>query len=338
MSERKLASVQAIDNLFPIEGADVIECAQILGWKVVVKKGEFKVGDTCIYFEIDSFLPIENPVFNFLKNPITYEGTQGFRLKTIKLRGQVSQGLALPVRAFSECANLEIDSDVTELLGIKKWERQIPAQLAGQMKGNFPSFIRKTDQERIQNLSKSIDKHINGYEFLPTVKLDGSSMTVYIKDGEIGVCSRNIDLKDTEDNTFWRVAKEKNLPTLLMDFHLKTFRNIALQGELIGPGIQGNREKLSKHNFYMFAIFDIDEQEYLAPFWVGALYGEYFKNLDFVPYMSHLQFKTETVDSILSLADGPSLNAQTREGLVFFREDGKFSFKVISNQYLLKEE
>jgi RNA ligase (TIGR02306 family) len=187
--ERKLASIRVISDIQPIEGADKIELAIVDGWKVVVaKEVGHKVGNMVVYCEIDSYLPVRDE-FEFLRKS-SYkkmsDGTEGFRLKTIKLRGQVSQGLILPMSVV-EYTNVqfEVGMDVTNLLGIVKYEPPIPAELAGKVKGLFPSFIRKTDEERIQNLSSEYDE-LKNHTYYVTEKLDGSSATFYIKDGEFG--------------------------------------------------------------------------------------------------------------------------------------------------------
>lgn len=141
---RKLASIQRIKALEPIEGADAIERATVLGWQLVVKKDEFRVGELCIYCEIDSILP-EKPEFEFLKS-------RGMRIRTIRLRGQISQGICFPLSFLPAETLIEEDSDVTEILGVTKYEPPIPASLAGVMKGAFPSFIPKTDETRVQVL------------------------------------------------------------------------------------------------------------------------------------------------------------------------------------------
>ena len=240
--ERKLATIRQITDIRPIEGADMIELASVGGWNVVVAKNVgHKVGDMVVYCEIDSFLPIKEE-FEFLrKSSYKKMGDQeGFRLKTIKLRGQVSQGLILPMSVFGEFGWTAYEGlDVTERLGIVKYEPPIPAELSGKVKGNFPSFIPKTDEERIQNLTKEYEewKIQSKHQFYVTEKLDGSSATYYIKDGEFGVCSRNLELLETEGNTFWKVAREMDLENKMKSLG----KNISLQGELIGEGIQGNR-------------------------------------------------------------------------------------------------
>lgn len=327
MSERKLASVQRVAEIKPIDGADAIEAVRVNGWWVVSKKGEFNVGDLVVYFEIDSWIPTElAPFLSRGKDPREYNGVKGERLRTIKLRGQLSQGLVLPADAAGSF-HTEGD-DVTEFLGVQKWEKPIPVQMQGQMRGNFPSFIPKTDQERVQNLPKVFDGTAAEYEV--TIKLDGSSMTVYWWEGVFGVCSRNIDLKtEQQGNTFVDTAKRV--------FDGRTFDGLAIQGELMGPGVQGNRENLKQHEFFVFDIFDIEEQRYYAPVERQRFCATHC--LNHVPIETHcMTLDGSTLDSLLAFAEGRSLNSQVREGLVFKRMDGKFSFKVISNKFLLGEK
>lgn len=341
---RKLATIRVANALFPITGADAIEAVRVDGWVCVAKKGEFKAGDKGIYFEIDSFLNGEDERFNFLaKQFINYNGKQGARLRTIRLRGQLSQGLFLPLDKFPEVAHLEVGSDVTEILGVTKWEPPMPAQLAGEVVGVFPHYIAKTDEERVQNLTQEIIDN-SGQEFEASVKLDGSSMTVYRfdratnKEGNTfldhGVCSRNYNLRESEKNSLWRVAR-KNRMLEALDF---LGRNLAFQGEIIGEGIQGNNEGLVGQDFYLFNIFDIDAQKHLGPNErqeiVKVLNKEGFP-IKHVPIVGNIVLN-HSVDEILAMADGQSLNNANREGLVFKRLDGQFSFKAISNWYLEK--
>lgn len=352
---RKLASIKPITSIHPIENADAIECAVVdNGWHVVVKKGEYQPGDIAIYLEIDSWVPYElAPFLSRGQEPREYNGVKGERLRTVKLRGQVSQGLLLPFTAqfaikLGAPAGAKftdyVGHDVTEVLGVQKWEPPIPAQLQGQMRGNFPHFVPKTDQERCQNLYRSIFEKHQGESYEVTVKLDGSSTTIYSKDGEVGVCSRNIDLIETEDNSFWRAARAQNIIEPLKQLCEDRGVDYALQGELIGEGIQGNPEKLKGQKFYLFDVYSITEKRYLDPKERFALLLELrmaSADLDHVPILGAIVV-TETyasADELLEFAEGPSLNPQTkREGLVFKSYDSNFSFKAISNSYLLKHK
>ena len=326
---RKMATVRVIDSIFPIPDADAIECAVIGGWKVVTKKGEYKPGDLAVYCEIDSWIPNELAPFLSKGEPKEYNGIKGERLRTVRLRKQLSQGLLMP---YSVVGSLWGEGDdVSELLNIQKWEAPVNPQLAGQVKGDFPSVIPKTNQERIQNLKRDLPS-LDGELFEVTEKLEGSSMTCYMINGEFGVCSRNMDLKRDENNTFWRVAIEQSIEnkmrTLASD-------NYAIQGELIGPGIQGNIYNLNKHTFRVFDIYDIDAGEYVFPETrhqiVEAL------GLTHVPLIGFLAIQAN-MDYLLETAEGNSLlnDKQEREGLVYKAAQGQFSFKAISNKYLLK--
>lgn len=360
--ERKLATVRKISDLSPIDGADKIEVATIDGWKIVVAKDVgHKVGDMVVYCEIDSFLPIREE-FEFLrKSSYKKMGDQeGFRLKTIRLRGQVSQGLVLPlsvlkntdvimtkvtkkewgnqIELFAEdgIPMVNVGDDVTELLGIVKYEPPIPAELAGKVKGLFPSFLRKTDEERVQNIAVEYSalSWYTEHKFYVTEKLDGSSATFYFKDGVFGVCSRNLELLETEGNTFWKVARELKLEEWLGTFD----NNLCLQGELIGEGIQGNPYKIKGQTVRFFNGFNIDTQENI-PFLEFIEVIEKMK-LQTVPILEFSFKLPESIEKILEYADGKSqLNSNfDREGIVVRSYDRTISFKVISNQFLLNEK
>ena len=341
---RKLVTVRAVDAIHPIPDADAIECAVVEGWTVVIKKGEFAVGDRCVFFEIDSFLPLSDERYAFLdKNAITWNERRGVRLRTIKLRGQISQGLILPLALFPEIGAEALadpqsrQHDWTLTLGIDKWEAALPASLSGDIAGAFPSFIAKTDQERIQNLPELLSAD-DGERFEVTVKLDGSSMTVFHRDGDTGVCGRNWRLHETSNNSLWRTARQDRLLEALSALG----RNIALQGELIGEGIQGNPEKLRGQQFHLFDVFDIDRSDYCGVEERGAIvealrgHGAAVRTVPLLETIGLDRFGG-SIAEVLAYAEGPSLNPATaREGVVFKRLDGRLSFKAISNAYLLK--
>lgn len=345
--ERKLASIRTISDIVPIEGADAIELAIVDGWKVVVAKNiGHQIGNEVVYCEIDSFLPIE-PEFEFLRKTSFKKigEVEGFRLKTIKLRGVTSQGLVLPLcdaiqvmkrRRGEVYDEMLIDGkDVSELLGIVKYEPPIPAELAGKVKGLFPSFLRKTDEIRCQNLTAEYEEYKKlGKAFYVTEKLDGSSATFYINNDEFGVCSRNLELLETEGNTFWKVARNLDLEKKMRDFG----GNFSMQGELIGEGIQGNPYKIKGHSIRFFNVFDIDMAEYLPldrfKFFIEDM------GLKSVPILDESFNLPVSIDDVLTYADGKSvLNPQfDREGVVIRSFDRNISFKAISNKFLLKEK
>lgn len=339
MSERKLASIQKIKNIRPIKDADNIEVVTVNGWDIVSKKGEFTVGDLCIYFEIDSFLPIRNE-YEFLRKS-SYKkmlDVEGFRLKTMRLRGQLSQGLVMPLSILGDFGWTAYEGlDITEKLGVLKYEPPIPAELDGEVKGGFPSFIPKTDEERIQNLTDKFEEwKEQGIEFYEAEKLDGTSATFYFNNGEFGICGRNWEYLETEGNTFFRVARELKLE----ESFRKYGKNLAFQAELIGEGIQGNPYKIKGHTIRVFSVFDIDTQKRLP---LGAMIGTIILSFDgvvTVPIISAEFTLPDTIDALLQHVEGKSLlnNQTNREGSVFRSLDGKISFKVISNTFLLKNE
>ncbi|TWW00127.1 RNA ligase (ATP) [Chitinophaga pinensis] len=333
--ERKLVSPVVIDDVQPIEGADLIEVATVKGWKLVIKKGEFIIGDHAVYCEIDSFLPVKEE-FEFLrKSSFRRMGEQeGFRLKTMRMRGQISQGLLLPIRLL-DGYTYQLGEDVSARLGVVKYEPPMPAALGGIAKGNFPSFIPKTDEERIQNLSKEFESY-KQHNFYVTEKLDGSSVTYYMNEGLFGVCSRNLDLEESADNSFWKVAAKENIAAKLAALG----KNIAIQGELIGEGVQGNAYGLRGQTVRFFNAFDIDAYRYFGLEEFNALITSL--GLQTVPILDLNYTLPDTLDEMLTIADGASVlspqgKTVEREGLVIRSTDRKISFKVISNKFLLNE-
>ena len=349
---RKLASVQRILAVTPIEGADAIETAKVLGWNVVVKKGELKVGDLCIYCEIDSLMP-EREEFMFLK-------PRGMRIRTVRLRGQVSQGICFPLSmlpsyvldtiSLAGCPPLE-GWDCTEYLGITKYEPPIPANLAGEVKGMFPSWLQKTDETRVQSLQPLLDKY-KGQPFYVAEKLDGSSVTYYLKEGEFGVCSRNLDLKETEGNTFWKVARQMDIENKLRMLCEEVPGSWALQGELIGEGVQNNKYRLKGQTVYFFNLFDIDAHKY---FNLNELKGGLrLMDLPIVPIVDENYALDNNIENLVALSVGKSvLNKDThREGIVLRPLEetldheisnghlygDRVSFKAINPGFLLKYE
>jgi RNA ligase (TIGR02306 family) len=339
MTERKLASIRKIDNISPIDNADAIEVATLGGWKVVVKKGEFQAGGLAVYCEIDSFIPHElAPFLSKGKEPRVYDGVKGERLRTIRLRGQLSQGLLLPIPEDTiKGAGILVNEglDLTVHLGILKWEPPVSARLVGDARGNFPIEVRKTDQERIQNVQSKTFEEFRNVTWEVTEKLHGSSCTFYMDgEGEFHVCSRNLDLKRDENNAFWKAAIKYQVEEKIRATGL---RNLAIQGELVGEGINGNQYQTTL-DFYVFDIYETTQQEY-CPSAIRQLITTTL-GLKHCPVLTNYTFrKDETIESLLNLAAGESkLNGSNREGLVFKDVNGKHSFKVISNSWLLKND
>lgn len=340
---RKLATIRVVDEVLPIANADAIELVRFSGWQCVSKKGEFKAGDKAVYFEIDSMLPEKDTRFAFLAKTGTKAvmGVNYYRLKTMRMRGELSQGLALPVSLFPELTD-DVE-DIDTVLGIIKYDPAMGKVRSADAKGSFPQFIRKTDAERIQNIRWSdLKKWIDdGIEFEATVKLDGSSMTVYDHNGEKGVCSRNLELKLDQDNPFPNAARHY----CLLDSEWP-YMNIAIQGELIGPRIQGNYEQVHQNEFHVFSIWDITRQQYVASDFRYHITNK--MGLNHVPiiyqaitlkdFVGKVDDEKEFRSAIMALAEGQSINNPNREGIVLKSTDGSIMFKVISNSYLERKK
>ena len=380
---RKLATIQKIRNIRPIDGADMIELATINNWDVVVGKNVgHSVGDWVVYCEVDSFLPIR-PEYEFLRKTSFKKmlDLEGFRLRTIKMRGTRSQGLILPLSVFegynygpsdtlingnpalilnqvatsiNDMIEIIEGTDVTELLGILKYEAPIPPELEGMQKGGFPGFISKTDEERIQNLtSKYEDYKKLDTKWYVTEKLEGTSSTFFTESGTFGYCGRNTEyerqddfvpteilcsdgkLRMTKENTFWKVLRELKIEERISDFEEY---EIAIQGEMIGEGVQGNIYRIKGHSVRFFNVFDITNQR-KVPLEEFEKIMKYME-LQTVPILDRDFTLPDTIDELLEYADAKSeLNKERwREGIVIRSHDNKISFKVISNKYLIKQK
>lgn len=372
--ERKLVTIQKIRKLIPIAGADFIELALINDWTCIVKKGEFEPDDSCVFFEIDSLLP-EEPRYEFLNaSKRDYFGTPKYRIKTMKMRGCLSQGLALPLSTFPELTGTE-DGDVSALINVIKYDPEFydnktgSGPKTGNTQGKFPSFIPKTDQERIQNLPHYYETY-KDHLWEETLKLDGSSLTAYkinqplslwskfksffgIKtpDYHFGVCSRNLELKrgDSYHKTFLNGDKpseysQSDFWKIMIELEVEKYlpKGYAIQGELIGPKIQANHEKVSQNEFYIFDIYDIKAGRYLMPDERWAFFSHYFTDTHcHVPVTDYVKIFTECpdLDALQKRVAGESINSGTiSEGRVYKScTIPGLSFKCISNEYLLKQ-
>lgn len=330
---RHLATVQHITNLRPIPDADRIEVADILGWHVVVKKGEFKVGDMVVYCEIDSILP-DRPEFDFLKNK---NGEMG-KIKTIKLRKQISQGIAFPMSILPDGSYAEGD-DVTEILGIRKYEPIIPLNMQGKQLGSFPSWVPKTDETRIQTCCDEM-RQDRYSEWYLTEKLDGTSATYAIDPhtDEFVICSHNIRLDPNYDSVYTRIADKYDIEHRL---RLRQ-QDVAIQGEIIGPKIQGNKYGLAEPDFYVFRMYSIPFGRFFSEGQMLILTG--MDGLKTVPIFDKkpIYLSDFTVDNLIDKAMRRSNLADIQcEGIVYVREDStealdRVSFKAINPQFLLK--
>jgi RNA ligase (TIGR02306 family) len=344
---RQLATIRKIDNLLPIEGADLIKLAIIDGWQCVVKAEEFQIGDLCVYFEIDSLIPIVPSVEHLRERAYKKMFDKDWiRIKTIKLRGQISQGLALPLGAFFSSDLPELGADVSDVIGVEKFELPIPAELIGQI-GNFPNFIPRTAQSRCQNIVSKIFIHNKDARYEVSMKMDGTSFTAFHNNGQDGVCGRNWLLEEVEktaSNKLVRTYIDSGLKEVLHNFG----KNIAVQGELMGQGVPPNREQFTDTRLYVFDIYDIDKACYLLPeerlellnqLWNAGVNAQMVRCVPILhPCSTLVDLGISTLADLLKHSEGPGLNKTIREGEVFKSMDTDFTFKVISNKYLLKEE
>lgn len=358
---RKMASIQKVTALYEIPNKQKIEVAQVLGWQVIVKKGEFVPGDHCVFHEIDCFLPM-NSYYAFLGKTTKYLGKEGYRLKTMKMSGVLSQGLALPLKHFTETVlpNM-VGSDVTDDLGIVKYDKETVEStrsgnvVIGAAGGKFPSFIPKTDQTRIQSLPMFFQQY-KDVEFEETLKLDGSSCTMYKKNYEptgfiaavkrffgikttvthFGVCSRNLEIKrpsaSNKKSDFWTAAVKYNIEETLPE-------GFAIQGEVIAPNIQKNWEKVSEVEYYIFDVFNINKQQYLLPEDRRVFVETRLPFAKHVPVVKdRVAILQLTQEEILNSVKGQSMNPGTiSEGRVYKSlKHTNVTFKAISNDYLLR--
>lgn len=346
---RKLATIETVQAIRPIQGADSIEAVKVRGWEVVCRKGEFSINQPCVYIEIDSLLDVSNPAFSFLSARgvrTDVSGNVGHVLKTVKLRGTISQGLVLPLSAFPD-HNFSIGDDVTELLKITKWEPPIPASIAGEAIGFRPGWIWKTGAERIQNVGEACFPFENVYA---TEKIDGCSVSFGLSYGDFHVCSHNIDLKRNEKNTLWSLAARFDIENILKKHGAD---HIVFQGEAYGEGINGNRLKIKGHRL---AIYNIDVNRDPLAWKDYSQFGlPLAPELD-LPLPTSLEEALEQANGMKSKIEKDRL----AEGIVWRKNDGKYfdivrqvqsadglviedriverCIKVISNKYLEKEK
>lgn len=333
---RALASIARITELLPIAGADRIELARVAGWQCVVKKGEFKPGELAVYLEIDA-VPPDREAFAWLWQPKGQTGVKQpstFRIRTLRLRGTLSQGLLMPLGQAGVTNAIEGD-DLTEQLGVTKYEPPAPSGM-GDWRAGFPSLVPKTDEMRVQAVPQVLEE-LRGQPFIATVKMDGTSSTFVMVDGALHACGRNHSIAEGE-NLYWYVAKKHRLAEVLAG------SSLAIQGEIVGPGVQKNPVGLKDKTLFVFNLYDTRTGEHLADSELRKFCQQH--QLQPVPMAFEGERFDETVDSLLNKAEGlyAGTNNQ-REGIVIrpitpMRSTvlgGRLSFKAISNRYLLDE-
>ena len=345
---RKLASLQRIWKIEPIEGADKIELAHVLGWQCVVNKGQFQPMDVGVYFEIDSFLPIR-PEFEFMRTS-SYKKTdimgEGFKLRTMRFRGQISQGLLLPLSSFPEIpADIELGADITELLGVRKWEIEERATTGGTVIGNLPYDIPHTDETRVQENPELIQAFA-GLEYYISTKMDGSSHSIGVDENGFHVTGHNYEYKDDGSSSFYELVKARKYQEKVESFVKENgLSTLTIQGELCAPGIQQNRLRLTKPEWYVFTVRENGKRVGLKRMMeICEALG-----MEYVPIEeigTDLPSKYPTVESLLDRADGEYPKGGKKEGIVIRPTEpvycplisASLSMKVVSNKYLLKNE
>lgn len=353
----KEASVQRVLNVRPIEGADLIEVVSVLGWEVVTKKGEYKVGDLCSYIQIDTVVP-ELPEYDFLRE-------RKYRVRTIKLRKQVSQGLIVPLPK----GNWKEGDDITDILGVKKYEKpdnnperyekpRMPKvwykkwfyqfkynflfkafpSLQKQSRSPFPKhLVSITDEERIQNSPRTLEQY-KGKEFVVSYKLDGSSITIIhskvFGKSKYRICSRRFELHDKK-NDWYKVFQSTNfkdeVQKLVNNFGTN---DIIVQGEAIGK-FNGNHHNLQQEQIRLFNIY-VDGKRLSQDVFIKTCLAN---NIPHCPKYKNI-ILDHSMPEILALSEikdvlNPSVEA---EGLVWRCIEDNYSFKVINNKYLLTEK
>ena len=400
--ERELAYVVIIDGIEPIEGYDRVEHAIVGGWRVIVQKGQFKVGDPAIYFEIDSRVPVDRECFAFLEK-------RHYKVKTLKMCKTLSQGLLMHASDFGWTIENSVIDDhpviiddegephyatdesrfLTKKLGVtyaddednqrktapvdkykkmasrhqklfKKpfirwmmrhgWGRKLLFFFFGKKKdkkNGWPSWVQKTDEERVQNMPWIIN---DDGVWIATEKIDGTSTTFTMKRGKFGrksfyVCSRNVCFGEEnkpcyyDTNVYWEMAKKYKMYDVLsalMDNCFPDAEWITIQGETYGNTVQKRDYSLEGRDFMAFNLITsthgrfgtLKMIEYLKPFVPCVPVVE--KNIDFTD-------KFATIEDMLLWAEGDSkIDGLPREGIVFRTMDGQKSFKAVSNSFLLK--
>ena len=345
---RHLASIQRIHAMEPIEGADRIELAHVLGWQCVVNKGQFQQGDLAVYFEVDSFLPIA-PVYEFLRTSSYRKSDvlgEGFRLKTMSFRGKISQGLLLPLSTFAEqIPDPILGMDVTEVLGVRKWEIEERITTGGTMIGTLPRYVPHTDETRVQAMPELIGA-FKDLEYYISTKMDGSSHSVSIDEDGFHVIGHNYEYKDDGKSSFYELVKSLSLREKMESFVEKEkLSTLTIQGELCAPGIQNNRLKLIKPTWYVFTVMENGRRVSLKR--LQEVCQEL--GLDTVPIEEigfDLPSKYPTVEALLERADGNYPRGGKKEGIVIRPTESVYcdliraplSMKVVNNKYLLKNE
>lgn len=318
----KVISVEPISNADKIEQLD-IDLISGGKWHGCAPVGQFSVEDTCQVYLQDSLLP-QIDEFAFMEK-------YHYRVRMLRLRGVPSECLIMP-----QTISGNVGDDVTLLAGVTRYEKPLPTNLGGVALGYLPSYIPKTDEPNFQSLPSMVVA-MQGKSYSATLKMDGSSMTVFLDDDNVlHVCSRNIDLKEVDGNVFWKLTRKYHLETVL-----QTERGIAIQAEACGPGIQSNHVGLKDHEMYVFNVFNIKKWFYYSNADVRSFCSAW--GLHSVPFLVYSDIFNATNDGLRQMAEKTYPNGQPAEGIVIRLNeemmteiDGvmmRVSFKVLNLLY-----
>lgn len=343
--ERKLASIQKIKNVRSIEKADRLEKANVEAFQVVVPKGVYKENDLVVFFEADSFLPVEDR-YCFLSSSLKENEImgKGYKIKVQKIRGEITHGLVMKLSDFPEIGEAIEGLDVTELLNVKKWDVSKEEIMTG--KGvEKPWFIPTTDEIRIQTETKLLNE-LYGKDYYISTKIDGMSVTMYVINGEFGITSRKISIPEDKNNAIWKYVMKNNIMDKLINLSEQTGVNYIIQGEFAGPKIQNNRLGLKDFKWFIFNVFagkndvgmkmlNLDEMIDVAKD-IG---------MDTVPIESINSNFSLTLEELYKMASGNYSNGHSKEGIVVRptepifsdRLQKELSFKVLNDEYWAKE-
>lgn len=332
--KRKLASVQIISNIQSIPNAEKIELATVLGWHLVVAKDRYIVGDKVVYFETDSCVP-HTDVYSDLEKT-------NYRVKTQKFLGQISQGYCLGLDVLGLDENLPIGTDVTALLGVTKYELPDEYNGAAYIIGYRPDYVTRSSETRIQTLPELVNDY-HGKRCVVTEKMDGTSSSFSLLDGEYQVFSHDNEVKDSDESCYGKISKKLDIESKLR----KLGGDYVLQGEICGPGICKNKYQFKDYEFFAFDIYDINTHTALPYLDFIDLCGK--MGIRTVPLITDNYILPNSIDEIVEFSKGQSTIRDTkREGIVvrLYEPDSvfdyikyemdRFSFKVINPEYSLK--
>lgn len=324
--DKGLVYIGKVIQIDEIKGADYIVCATVVcgrggKWQGIVKKHDFECGSLCVVYLPDSIIP---PC-----KSMDFMQATNWRVKMRRFRGAPSEVVIMPYASIIR-NNVQFDFcigfDLTELVGVKKYYKPIPANLASNAKGNFPVFIPKTDEDNYQRIPEVVGT-LQGHPYYVTEKADGSSTTAYKYKGQFGLCSRNWELQFKENNGFWQIAQKYDVENKLPEGY-------AIQWETCGPGIQSNPMGLKEISGFAFSVYNIVEQRYLNMH-------------EFISFCNDIKFPTVKILEknaifdklcLTTIADRQYPNGMPAEGVVIRSINNllvhkPISFKVINLNY-----